>query len=452
MFGWEFPPHIAGGLGTACHGLTEAMLEQGEQVLFVVPKLFGDEVTTGPALVDASSIEFEDVRRPPVREEQQQRQSKFITEYHPDSLSHLLTVQVPVQLDPYYRGAPHTYPVEDWNYQFAEGGVDAIIAGDGPLEKAKVKHPFQGGYGKYLRREVLQLSKVAMQLAGDYEFDVIHVHDWMTFAAGAAAKKRSGKPLVVHVHSTEYDRANHFPDRWVIAQERKGLAAADAVVAVSGWTKQILIDRYNVPADKITVIHNGVVATDFPLQRMPRPVEGHIVTFLGRMTHQKGPQYFVEAARKVLPLFPDTQFVMAGAGDLFPRIVERVAHLRLSGNIHFTGFLDHAGRDKLLSITDVYVMPSVSEPFGITPLEAVQAGIPVVISRQSGVAEVLPHALQVDFWDINALAQSICALIKFKSLDKTLRENSKQYISEISWKKAAIKLKQLYHDITQPQR
>jgi glycogen synthase len=227
------------------------------------------------------------------------------------------------------------------------------------------------------------------------------------------------------------------------------MAEADCVVTVSHWTKKIAVTKYLIPEDKVQVVHNGIIpkAATVKLPPMP-PVGSHIVTFLGRITHQKGPLYFVEAARKVLDQIPGAHFVVAGSGDLLPQMIERIAQLRMSANFHFTGFLKGKDIDRVWSMSDVYVMPSVSEPFGIAPLEAIQAGVPVIISNQSGVAEVMPHAIKVDFWNTNELAASICSVLKYKSLRHTLARNSAIEVEDITWNAAAKKLTQLYHELT----
>jgi len=286
-------------------------------------------------------------------------------------------------------------------------------------------------------------------LPDHYSFDAIHAHDWMTYPAGIEAKKRSGKPLIVHVHATEHDRANRI-NPFVYAIEKEGMEKADRIIAVSLWTKNIIIERYHIATEKIEVVHNGIMHEEPKAESIPgfAPMGSHIITFLGRITHQKGPGYFVEAARRVVDQFPDAHFVMAGSGDLFPQIIERVAQLKLSSCFHFTGFLKKKEIDQILSFTQVYVMPSVSEPFGITPLEAIRAGVPVIISNQSGVAEVMPHALKVDFWNSSALANAICSVLKYKSLSATLNQNSVREIKNITWKRAAKKINKIYYELT----
>jgi len=226
------------------------------------------------------------------------------------------------------------------------------------------------------------------------------------------------------------------------------MEAADQVIAVSQWTKNIIVRKYHIPESKVHVVHNGAIPSKRKKNLKLPPIGKRIVTFLGRITYQKGPQYFVDAAARVLKLFPDVHFVMAGSGDLLPKMVERAAKLKISSHLHFTGFLKGDQVDKVWAVTNVYVMPSVSEPFGISPLEAAHAGVPVIISNQSGVAEVMQHAIKIDFWNIEALADAICNLLKHQSLTRTLKHQSKEEISTITWDRAAKKINTIYHELT----
>ena len=253
---------------------------------------------------------------------------------------------------------------------------------------------------------------------------------------------------MIHIHSTEFDRSGDHVNEMIYGIEKMGFTEADHIIAVSNWTKQIVASRYRIPEDKITVIHNGVIPKPKPKEFSFPNIGSHFVTFLGRVTHQKGPGFFVEAAEKVLQEFPDAHFIVAGAGDLLPHIIEKVAQLNMSANFHFTGFLSTEQVDQVWSLTDVYVMPSVSEPFGIAPLEAIQGGVPVILSRQSGVAEVMPHAIKVDFWDIKAVAAAICSVLRYESLSEVLRQNSQKHVKSLTWEKAAVDVKAIYYELT----
>ena len=430
MFGWEFPPHISGGLGTACYGLTKSLTNKGTQILFVVPKAYGDEELS---VINASEVLVTESDK------------SVLTNSTSTVLSQsgIDIIGIPSGIKPYSFGADsESYAVEEWSYEIQSKGKTLQISETG---KAK-KYKFSGTYGSRLLEEVGSYSEVAGALAKHHSFDVIHAHDWLTYQAGIKAKEVSGKPLIVHVHATEFDRAAQIDPR-VYLIEREGFEKADHVVAVSNWTKRILVSKYNIPETKISVVHNGIIAKKVQAVVNTPLLGKKIVTFLGRMTYQKGPQYFIEAARKVLLRFPNVHFVMAGSGDLLPAMMQRVAQLRLSSRFHFTGFLKSDLVDRIWSVSDLYVMPSVSEPFGIAPLEAIQSGVPVIISKQSGVAEVMPHAIAVDFWDVDRLANAIYNVLSHQSLSNTLRKKSKQALKQITWDAAAIKINNLYHEL-----
>ena len=296
--------------------------------------------------------------------------------------------------------------------------------------------------------EIVRYSIIAGAIAHNRTFDIIHVHDWMTFLAGMEAKKASGKPLVVHVHSLEFDRSGQHINQSICDIERAGMLAADLVIAVSHYTKDSIVKHYGIPEHKIRVVHNAVSKEkrlgDF---RVERRFKEKVVLFLGRITFQKGPDYFVEAARRVVDSVKNVKFVMAGAGDMFPRMVDKVALLRLGEYFHFTGFLKGAELDRMYAMSDVYVMPSVSEPFGITPLEAMVHNVPVIVSKQSGVAEILDHAIKVDFWDVDGLARSIIRVLTDSNFAKKMAEDSSRQLSGIKWELAAEKVLSVYHEL-----
>ena len=308
------------------------------------------------------------------------------------------------------------------------------------------RYTFSGKYGANLMEEVARYAIVAAQVAKNLEgqFDVIHAHDWLTYFAGIAAKRVSGKPLVVHMHATEFDRSGENINTQTYAIERAGMHAADMVIAVSNLTRNIVINRYGVPAEKVVAVHNAVrfAEKDKPLPE--RGVDDKIVTFLGRITFQKGPDYFVEAAAKVLKRVPNVRFVMAGSGDMMNHVIRRVAALGIADRFHFTGFLRGDDVQKMFQLSDVYVMPSVSEPFGISPLEAMRSNVPVIISKQSGVAEVLDYAVKVDYWDVDAMADAIYGLITYPALAKMFSERGMAEVTGLKWNNAAAKIKAVY--------
>jgi len=296
-------------------------------------------------------------------------------------------------------------------------------------------------------QEVTRYAVVAANLAAREKFDVIHSHDWLTFPAGIAAKMVSGKPLVVHVHATEFDRSGENINQAVFDVEQRGMMVADKVITVSNYTRNIVITRYGIPEDKVVTVHNAVDFSDEQDMEFERGVSEQIVTFLGRVTFQKGPDYFVEAANKVLKRTHNVRFVMAGSGDMLNRMIRRVAQLGIAHKFHFTGFLKGPDVNRMFHLSDVYVMPSVSEPFGISPLEAMRSSVPVIISKQSGVSEVLKYAIKVDFWDIDALADSIYGLLNYNALSTFFIRHGQEEVNSLKWDNAASKVIEAYQDV-----
>jgi len=424
MFGWEFPPHISGGLGTACYGLTKGLAKLNQVgVIFVVPKAFGDEEHSVDQLIGANQvpisqkeIEFEDV---------QQKIDYFEVE------SKLV---------------PYVGEEEFWSLKSRKYSKETrFIQTD---EGFKIE--FSGKYGPDLFQEIRNYGLVAEVIARNFKFDIIHAHDWLTFPAGIAAKKVSGKPLVIHVHATDFDRSGGNVNPKVYAIEREGMEIADRIIAVSGLTKNIIIEKYGIPPEKITVVYNAVEpVADERESGFQKGVDEKIVTFLGRITMQKGPEYFVEAAGLVLKKMKNVRFVMAGSGDLMNLMVTRVAELRISDHFHFTGFLKGNDVNQLLRMTDVFVMPSVSEPFGIVPLEAMQFNVPVIISNQSGVAEILENAIKIDFWDTYAMADAIYGLLNYSSLATHFKKEGKQEVENLEWVNSASAVNDVYKSVLQ---
>ncbi len=419
MFGWEFPPHISGGLGTACFGLTSGLIEHGMDVLFVVPKLYGEEDKDKFKFVDANEV-----------------QVNFSDEHFSENVKKISYLQIHSHIVPYI--SPENF------LQNKELDIRELVSSS---DSSSAKFSFTGKYGVDLLDEVSKYAVVAMQVAKDESFDVIHAHDWLTFPAGIMSKEISGKPLVIHIHATEFDRSGEHVNQDVYDLERRGIEAADKVICVSRLTRRILIDKYGASPDKVFVVHNGVVpkpVINYPAPKLPNR---KIVTFLGRITFQKGPDYFVNAAKRLLSVMPDVHFVMAGSGDMHLKLVERVAEMRMSSRFHFTGFLNHEETNALFGMTDVYVMPSVSEPFGITPLEAMRTGVPVIISKQSGVSEVLENAVKVDFWDEQAVADAIQGLLEHPEIAKKLASKGSAEVENLKWDYAAFKVKEIYMDL-----
>ena len=425
MFGWEFPPHIAGGLGTACYGMTRGLARNGVEVVFVMPRAYGDEDQRFVRVVNASDVETIGTRDHEFSEELLEKVS-FI---HIDS--NMLPYISPEEYAAYHDEFVRSGRTHEWT------------------DIWKQRYTFSGKYGANLMEEVARYAMVAAQVAKDLEgqFDVIHAHDWLTYFAGIAAKRVSGKPLVVHMHATEFDRSGENINRRVYAIEKAGMQAADRVIAVSELTRRIVIGKYGIPAEKVVTVHNAVRFGESEDAVPERAVKDKVVTFLGRITYQKGPDYFVEAAAKVLQRVPDVRFVMAGSGDLMNHVVRRVAQLGIADRFHFTGFLKGGEVQRMFRLSDVYVMPSVSEPFGISPLEAMRSGVPVIISRQSGVAEVLDYAIKVNYWDVDALADAIYGLLTYPALGRMFASKGLEEVTGLKWTNAAAKIKTVYETV-----
>ncbi|WP_338669655.1 glycosyltransferase family 4 protein [Pseudodesulfovibrio methanolicus] len=420
MFGWEFPPYISGGLGTACLGLTKGLAHLGTDILFVLPKLDSDEEAHHLTLLGANRLRTK-VGVSEIRKLQER----------------LSVLEVLSPLRPYLTETEYRSLLEQNELVTAED-----IFGE-------LKNDFAGGYGENLMAEIVRYSLIGAHLGLTEKFDVIHSHDWLTTPAGIEAKRVSGKPLVVHAHALEFDRSGEHVNQRVYDIERAGFEAADRIIAVSHFTKETIVNRYSIDPAKITVVHNAV-EKDRRLGhlRVKKPFKEKLVLFLGRITFQKGPDYFVEAAAKVLEKHHDVRFAMAGSGDMFPRMVERMAELRMGDRFHFTGFVRGTDVERIYAMSDLYVMPSVSEPFGITPLEAMVFDVPCIVSKQSGVAEVLEDAVKVDFWDVDRLAEEIGDILTNEKRAKTLVAQGRETLKKIQWDRAAEKVLDVYRQLT----
>ena len=424
MFGWEFPPHIAGGLGTACYGIVKGLAHNGVQTMFVMPSASGDEDRSAADIINASEI--------PVDVSSTMNVDDFLDKVQ---FVHIGTNMVPY-LDP---AEFHSLVEEDRKRQVRDFSIHY-----GQTYK------FSGKYGSNLMEEVARYAMVGGTIAMTHkgEFDVIHAHDWLTYMAGIAAKRLSGKPLVVHVHATSFDRSSdNNIDTRVYDIEKRGMEAADRVITVSDLTRNIVITKYGIDPSKVVTVHNAVDFSGRSEIQVERGVKEKVVTFLGRITFQKGPEYFIEAAAKILKKCKNVRFVMAGSGDMMNRSIRQVARLGISDRFHFTGFLRGAEVQKMFALSDVYVMPSVSEPFGISPLEAMRSGVPSVISRQSGAAEVLKYAFKVDFWDVDAMADEIYALLQYPALADFASKDGYDEVNTLKWNNAAAKIKNVYESV-----
>jgi len=426
MLGWEFPPFISGGLGTACHGLTKAMNKIGLEVVFVLPKpidpAFSTHVTMlsplqarGLGELRTEQVEFDNVR--------------------------FRTIESPLQ--------PYSTP------QHYQKRLEEIIRQKRLIEPEEIDidtvvPDSTEHYSGDMLFEVSRYATAAVKLAQQEEFDVIHAHDWMTYPAGIAVAAVTGKPLVVHVHSTEFDRSGEHVNQPLYDIERRGMHAADKIIAVSHLTRNIIISRYGVTGEKVEVIYNGVERdgdSGFDFDKVGIRNDEKIVLFLGRITMQKGPEYFLMAAKKVLEVMDNVKFVMAGSGDMMGRVIEMAAAMGIGHKVLFTGFLQGEDVQKVFEMADLYVMPSVSEPFGIAPLEALDHDVPVLISKQSGVAEVLTHVLKVDFWDVKEMANKVLAVLRYPPLHMTLREHGNFEVRKLTWEDSAKNCAGIYGDL-----
>ncbi|MFH0978800.1 MAG: glycosyltransferase family 4 protein [Candidatus Woesearchaeota archaeon] len=399
MFGWEFPPYNSGGLGTACFGLTKGLTNQGVDVTFVIPKALGELGKSHVDLVVADQV----------------KRGLKIKEI--DSL-----------LVPYISSVAYSARLRDF--------------------ASKKANDSKTMYGSNLYQEVYRYSQQARHIAKQTKFDVIHCHDWMTYPAGIQVKRMTKKPLVLHIHATEFDRTGGNPNQVVYDIEREGFHTADKICAVSNFTKQKVVEHYGVSPDKVEVVHNAVEFSDpMPYQDFPIKKNDRIVLFLGRITLQKGPEYFLYAARKVLDYEKNVKFLVVGTGDMEHFMIDKAAELGIADKVLFAGFMRGKDIDRAYKMADLYVMPSVSEPFGITPLEAMRNGTPVIISKQSGVSEVINHCFKIDFWDIDEMANKIISVLRYKELHECLSDSGSLEVRKFNWNEPAAKCIKVYNQV-----
>jgi glycosyltransferase involved in cell wall biosynthesis len=412
MFGWEFPPFNLGGLGTACAGLTKGLSNQDVEVTFVLPKAIGDNELSSPdvKLIIADNVALGELSK--IKKIKYKEIDSSISEYIDST----------------------TY--DERLLKISNGNT--LIKKDDSSGTASI-------YGKDLFAEVYRYAEKCRLIAKYEDFDIIHAHDWMTYIAGIKAKEETGKPLVLHIHATEFDRTGDHPNQAIYDIERMGFHVADKIMAVSNLTKNKVVQHYGIPPDKVVVVHNAVEFTDAPFERIKN--DDKVVLYLGRITVQKGPEYFLYSAKKVLEKDPNIKFVIAGSGDMESFIIQKAAEMGISKNVLFTGFLRGADIDRAYRMADLYVMPSVSEPFGITPLEAMRNNTPCIISKNSGVSEVLTHCLKVDFWDIDMMSNLILATLKYNSLHESLKENGSREVAKFNWNEPAAKCVSIYRDM-----
>lgn len=422
MFGWEFPPHIAGGLGTACYGIVKGLAYNGVQTLFVMPSASGDEDQSAAKIINASDVPVESF-------------DSTVDEF----LDKVKFVRIGSNMIPYVDPEEFHEMVESERRLQSENLTKCI----------GTKFRFSGRYGSNLMEEVAHYAMVGGTIAMEHkdEFDIIHAHDWLTYPAGIHAKQVSGKPLCIHVHATDYDRSRGHVNPTVYSIEKDGMDHADCIMCVSDLTRNTVINQYHQDPRKVFTVHNAVYPLNDEYNAIPRPDHTNkekVVTFLGRLTMQKGPEYFVEAANMVLHRTRNIRFCMAGSGDMMDQMIYLAAERGIADRFHFPGFMRGKQVYECLKDSDVYVMPSVSEPFGISPLEAMQCGTPTIISKQSGCAEILNNCIKVDYWDIHALADSIYSICHNDSLFHYLQEEGKREVDQITWEKVGRWIRELY--------
>lgn len=497
MLGWEFPPHISGGLGTACFGLTQGLSHHGVDVLFVVPRARGDEDQRFVQVIGANQVPIFEIVQEQRREQRQAgtrraklarskkaRAQQKTSQPQPGdpadadawerTIESLEILEIDSLLSPYMSEATYLErhkketerveaksvassqaqaAVEDLKrllapYREVAGGIASAALETAESLVSRGTLEFSGFYGPDLMSEVARFALAVGHIARKEKFDVIHAHDWMTVPAGLVAARIAQKPLVVHVHASEYDRSGEHVNTRVRDIEQLGLDGADRIVCVSHYTKNIVRTRYRVDPAKLRVVHNAVThRQQVEILHVDNPIPEPIVLFLGRVTFQKGPDYFLEAAARVVKTDPHVKFVMSGSGDMLPVMIERAARLGLARHMHFTGFLKGADVERMYAMADIYVMPSVSEPFGISPLEAMALDTPVIMSRQSGVSEILRNALKVDFWDVDDMANKILALLRYSALREQLVEEGRGEIQNIRWDVPAGLVRDIYREL-----
>lgn len=429
MLGWEYPPHIAGGLGTACEGLTKGLSRLGVDLTFVIPRVVGDENAEHMNLVDQYTVISEPGAGPAV------------------SMPHLFggtieRIGVLAALKPYWREVDYLQYIDRLDDIDSEEADTLFTASTASAEVRRVP---RARYGHNIFEEVARFTQNVIRAVQSQTFDVIHAHDWMTFPAGVALSQMTGKPLIVHIHSLESDRSGAWVNEQIDSVERMGTSSATGVIAVSHYTKSIINQRHGVDLNRIFVVHNGIYPKSTHSYYKTKGDSQHkVVLFLGRITFQKGPDYFVRAAEKVISIVPNVQFLMAGAGDMLGTVQNLAKDLGISNYFRFTGFLNEKEVEEAFNIADLYVMPSVSEPFGISALEAIDFSTPVIISKQSGVSEVLGHSLKFDFWDVERLADLIVNGLLYEEMRADMVSMAREELRRLRWDAAAAKTLEVY--------
>ena len=472
MLGWEFPPFISGGLGTACYGLTKALDRRDVDVTFVLPKHVQSSFASHVNLISPGSAPVHPSLPPPeavlvTREAQATTRTMVageMLEQITRQLKHVTTLGLPMTApEPYSSSLPPALlrlALESAELRrvlklpdHIDAATRTVLLSELAVQDAVPEsggrgaepfHSRSSDYGGDLIAESERYARFCVAAARDHQFDVIHAHDWLTYPAGLAVARMTGKPLVVHVHSTEFDRSGEHVNQPIYNIERRGMHGAVRVIAVSMLTRNLCVNRYGVNPDKIDVVYNGVELDPKGAGIEPIKQTEKVVLYFGRITMQKGPEYFIAAAKRVLDVMDGVKFVVAGNGDQAQRMIEMAAAMGIGNKVLFTGFLRGKDIQKVFSIADLYVMPSVSEPFGIAPLEAMGNRVPVIISRTSGVGEILTNVLKCDFWDVDDMANKIVAVLRHPPLQRTLRDSGYFEVRGITWDGAAAKVDAVY--------
>lgn len=436
MFTWEFPPLIAGGLGMACYGMVKALLKLGVEVDLVLPT---------KELIYMPLRKVEDVDLLPTVFLDPIKQHEFKSKVFETREEKFEFIGI--------SGIPDSYA----QLSLSENGQSKRLREywDSEIRDIDERKLWQAMSDNLVGeediiRKVQIFTERAKRFASELKFDIIHAHDWLTYPAGMIARKISGKPMVAHIHATEFDRAGGPGDERVHKIEHAGMSYADRVIAVSQYTAQMIMSRYQIDSGKICIVHNAFTIPEDAVLHKERIFSGPVILFLGRITLQKGPEYFLEMAKRVLDKHPDARFIMAGTGDMGRQMLRDSAAKRLKNKLLFTGFLNRKEVERIIRASDIYVLPSISEPFGISPLEAMAYGITSIISKQSGVSEVVHNAFKIDYWDVDLWVETISHLIENPEKCAKLGYDGMKEVHLIQWDDAAEKLKKVYEEKCSP--
>ncbi len=437
MLGWEFPPLISGGLAIACYGIAKALAKQTDLTV-ILPKASQNSILDNANIIGLNNVDVK------ISKSQQYSHDEVYRKYSEFARTLFAPGMEGVSAYPTFSKV-----MSDGSSSTSYNSASTLQLDNNTF--TKTESSFYGRfhldemYGEDVKRKVVEYAEYVAALASTLEFDVIHAHDWMTMLAGIKVKHESGKPLVIHAHALSYDRAGPDARGWNYDLEKYGMENADAIIPVSRYTGGIVERHYGINPAKIFPVHNGVEPVETFKENSTFPEK--LVLFLGRITGQKGPEFFLEVASKVIAENNNVRFVMAGSGDQLKRIIETGAYQKVGNKFHFTGFLNREKVNKLLAMADVYCMPSVSEPFGLSAAEAAQFGIPCVISKQSGAAEVLKHALTADFWDINLMAKHITDLLEDEDLRERVIKGTFDDIRTVTWENTVDEIMKAYSHV-----